>query len=84
MWITNSLWVGAVILVALLCLRVGYRRGRSEAVTMFQGILLEIYKLVWSGRQDELRRFLHEICTDDPLPMPTKDRPSKGQQGYIE
>lgn len=52
--------------------KLGARSSRRAVVYTFNEILMQIYRLVWSGRQEELHEFLAEVCgeqispTDDP------------------
>jgi hypothetical protein len=45
---------------------IAHRRTRREIVHTFNTIILNIYKLAWSGQHDKLLEFLHELCEDTP------------------
>jgi len=62
--------------------RWGFSRGRKEVISVFDQILIRMYKLVLSGKNEELHSFLSDVCgkqIDDKLV-----HNDSGKKGYIQ
>jgi hypothetical protein len=61
---------------------VGKRRGRREVVYTFQDILLQIYRLIWTGQQGKLREFISDVCGEHTGPVNEGQWNDKNEPGY--
>lgn len=64
------------------------RRTRRDVVHTFNQIILNIYKIAWSGQHERLMEFLHELCEDSPYVPQSHNgkiiRPNKKPLPYTE
>lgn len=83
-WIEYGVWFLLLILASALFFKIGARRARRDVVHTFNEILVRIYQLVWSGRDDELHKFLSEVMGEElpERPDPKIIRHNKKGKGY--
>lgn len=52
----------AVLMIAYGFYRWGSSRGRKEVINVFDQILVQMYRLVTTGKNEELHSFLSDLC----------------------